>query len=173
MNQLLNIPANSNLDLFVDIPQYTTKAQSTKERLLLQYPDKGIELISFHTLKASTLANSMLEMLFLDLSRNAKKQIAEDLLGRPDDYGKLDALIWVFNLNQNGASVPFDWCCENSNIEGESLDPEAIRRIIARSTRPELKRCLQIVSMTFGYSFAKECEARLMAYVNLAGWNVQ
>jgi len=172
MNHNPSVADQRNLDLFADIPHVKSVIQG-KQRTLTQYPDEGIERLSLQSLKAEALANSMIEMLRLDLSRNNIATAAHDLFGQADDYRKLDALIWVFNLNVGGAEISFDWCCENSNIDGESLDPDAVRRIIARSCRAELKRCLQIVCTTFGLPSANQCEADLLDYVNLAGWNTQ
>lgn len=114
------------------------------------------------------LAKRMIDRMIADLN-GRKAQNAGDLFGHiggDRETCKLDALIWMYDLNPDGSAVPFEWVCNEIG-----LDHEAMRRITARSVRDDLKRILKILTGFFGIEHAKACEYKLSDYVNLTGWN--
>lgn len=114
------------------------------------------------------LAKRMIDRMIADLT-GSKAQNAGDLFGHiggDRETCKLDALIWMYDLNPDGSAVPFEWVCNEIG-----LDHEAMRRITARSVREDLKRILKILTGFFGIEHAKACEYKLSDYVNLTGWN--
>lgn len=94
--------------------------------------------------------------------------------GEPDLFGqhcgdrerrKQDALIWIFNLNPDGADLAFEWVCNEIGI-----DHEVVRRMVARYMRADLKRILRLLACMVSLDHAMKCEIDLLDYVNLSGW---
>ena len=113
------------------------------------------------------IAKRMFRMLLDDLSGASHAE--PDVFGQrcgTRDWRRYDALIWLYNLNPDGAAVPFDWVCDEIG-----LDPEAVRRISARNLREELRQVLQLIALMVGSSYASACEIDLMEYVSLEGWS--
>lgn len=121
------------------------------------------------------VAKRMWKILCVDLAATtcADLDLLGDLVAQPTDAGlsaehrKQDALIWMFDLNPNGADMPFEWVCNEIG-----LDHEAVRRITARNMRRELKLVLKLLSKLVSFAHAKQCELRLSDYANLSGWDL-
>lgn len=115
------------------------------------------------------IAKRMIDRMIDDLV-GEKTQAPADLFGHVDgdrETRKLDALIWMYDLNPDGSDIPFVWACNEIG-----LDPELIRRITARSVRTDLKRILKVLTGMVGSEYAKACELKLSDYINLTGWNL-
>lgn len=115
------------------------------------------------------------------IAKRMFKVFMDDLSGRTDavpdmfdhvagnrEQRKQDALIWMFNLNPDGADMPFEWVCNEIGI-----DHELVRRVTARNTRAELKRIVKLLAGMVSVEHAKKCEIDLLDYVNLSGWQQQ
>lgn len=121
----------------------------------------------------TNVAKRMWRILCVDLASKTSTDL--DLLGdlsaQSDEHGlspehrKQDALIWMFDLNPDGADMPFEWVCNEIG-----LDHEAVRRITARNMRSDLKLVLKLLSKLLSFRHAKDCELRLAEYANLSGW---
>lgn len=111
------------------------------------------------------VAKRLMRLLLADLSG---KTVAEpDLFGHIEaerENRKLDALIWLYDLNPDGAAISFDWVCDEIGIDGEML-----RRVTARNMRAELKRLLARLACIIPEEVFN-CECQLGTYVNLTGW---
>jgi hypothetical protein len=115
------------------------------------------------------LAKRMFMRMLSDLAGEAPKA-APDMFGHIEDgreQRRQEALIWMYDLNPDGADVPFVWVCDEIGI-----DAELIRRVTGRSVRDDLKRILKLLSSMVSPEYAKACEDKLMDYINLTGWNV-
>ena len=112
------------------------------------------------------VAKRLLSLLMDDIS--GKVTAEPDLFGdiqHDREQRKLDALVWLYDLNPDGARVSFDWVCNELGTDGEVL-----RRVIARNMRQELKRVLKMLACMVGDEHARNCECELSDYVNLSGW---
>lgn len=140
--------------------------------------DKGVEFLPFKELQQGKFANKLITQLLVELGWKQDSESVDMLGSSVDDqhFYKLDALIWVFDLNPDGSDVSFEWACENASSDAfcdySSLDPEVMRSIIARNMRNELKECLKLLSSMISYEYAKNCCLELSGYVNLDGWNL-
>lgn len=112
------------------------------------------------------VAKRMLSLTMDDLSGK--------VVGEPDLFGdiqhdretrKLDGLVWIYDLNPDGADISFEWVCNELGTDGEVL-----RRVIARNMRQELKRVLKMLACMVSEKHALNCECELAEYVNLSGW---
>jgi hypothetical protein len=123
----------------------------------------------------TNVAKRMWRMLCVDLAGTTSTELDlfGDLSAQPDEHGlspehrKQDALIWMFDLNPDGADMPFEWVCNEIG-----LDHEAVRRITARNMRTDLKMVLKLLTKLLSFRHAKDCELRLAEYVNLSGWDL-
>lgn len=115
------------------------------------------------------IAKRMMDRMIADLV-GEKLQSQPDLFGHVDgdrETRKLDALIWMYDLNPDGSDIPFVWVCDELG-----LDHERLKRITARSVREDLKRILKVLTGMVGIDYARSCELKLSDYVNLTGWNL-
>jgi len=90
------------------------------------------------------------------------------LKNRKRDYAqmrKLDALIWVFNLSPDEPKLSFKWVCEQLGF-----DEGRVCRIIARSTKKDLRMILRYLECMTDPEHTKACEVALSEYVNLHTW---
>lgn len=113
-------------------------------------------------------AKRLMQLLKDDLSGKSN--------GEPDLFGhiahdretrKLDALVWLYDLNPDGARIPFTWVCDEIGH-----DPEVIRRVVAKNMRAELKRVLKTLCGMVSLTYATDCQLVLSEYVDLTGWNL-
>lgn len=127
----------------------------------------GINLLTGFQDSADTFVAKRLLSLTMD-------DLSGKVTGEPDLFGdiaddreerKLDALVWIYDLNPDGADIPFNWVCNELGTDGEVL-----RRVIARNMRQELKRVLKMLACMVGDEHARNCECELSDYVNLSGW---
>lgn len=117
----------------------------------------------------SFIAKLMISRMVDDLgykSENGDSDLFGQVAGERE-LNKQDALIWMFNLNPDGSAMSFEWACNETGLDHESL-----RSITARSTREDLKRILVLISSMVSLKYAQQCEAELLQYVNLTGWNL-
>lgn len=121
------------------------------------------------------VAKRMWRILCVDLAATTRADLdlLGDLASHPTEVGlsaehrKQDALIWMFDLNPDGADMPFEWVCNEIG-----LDHETVRRITARNMRTELKQVLKLLSKMVNFDHAKQCELRLSDYANFSGWDL-
>ena len=128
------------------------------------------EVIPFKEISLEQIAERMKEMLLTDLNEGVSDAVP-DMLGHIDgtfNNRKLDALIWVYDLNPNEVQLSFEWMCEMLDLDAQSM-----RRIIGRSVRQEMFRVLNILASMVSPEYAIDCEIALAEYVNLDGWRLK
>lgn len=126
-------------------------------------PVSGINLKNLNQKK---LATKMLSLAMSDLAENSALS-ETDMFGfqRPNDWIQKDALVWIFDLNPDGADISFGWVCEQLEH-----DPEIFRRVIARNMPEEIKGTIRTLSFLVDEKTIQGVVHTMSNYVNLDEW---
>lgn len=144
---------------------------------LLVDPDEptsvDLESITSSDTPETILCKRMFLRMMWDI-RGEAKEVEPDLFGQASigganacqaDLDRLDALIWLYDLNPDGSLVSIEWVCEVLEF-----DLDLVRRVVGRNVRKELKRVVHLLSSMVSAKHAQACEEKVSDYLDISGW---